>query len=96
MSACCPPGGKRGQAVVLHFYVFDDSKSATETVRILDAGHTIATLRFRFAAVAFNRPRSAKWLVPRSLKPGVLQACVTASDPSGNRSREVCVPLRIV
>jgi hypothetical protein len=93
--AMCAATGSRGQTVTLQFNVADDSKKATATLQILNAGRPVTTLRFRYRTAVLNRPRTARWLVPRSLKASLLKVCLTASDPSGNHAGKACAPLKI-
>ena len=86
----------RGRRSALYFAVADDSKKATAVIRVLDSGRQIATFSFRYQAAVLGRQRSATWLVPRALKPGVLQARLSAADLSGNRSHKSCAALTVV
>ena len=91
LSATAP----RGQTVTLRFYVADDSRQATATFQILDAGKPVLTRHFRYTQATPTRGRVTRWLVPPSTHRGLLQVCVTASDPSGNRSKRVCAQLTV-
>ena len=88
--------GKRGQKVAITFYVSDDSKHATATFQVLDGKRPLLTRHFRYSVAILRRTRTIRWLVPRSTRRGLLQACLTASDPAGNRSPRTCADLKIL
>ena len=93
--AVLPAASPRGRTVTLRFYVGDDSKMATATFQILDAGKPLVTRHFRYTLAELNRGRVARWTVPRSMHRGLLRVCVTASDPSGNQSKRACADLKV-
>ena len=93
--AVLPATAPRGRTVTLRFYVADDSKHATATFQILATGRPLVTRHFRYTLAIPTRARATSWLVPPSIQPGPLQVCVTASDPSGNRSKTVCADLQV-
>jgi hypothetical protein len=90
-----PASGKRGSVVRLKYSVLDDSERTREVIRI-SAGQTLkAVLRTPMRTAVYQKPRTATWRVPKSLKPGVLRFCIVATDPSGNHNAPVCTPLTV-
>ena len=91
-----PSSGTRGQAARLRYRVRDDSRRSREWADVYRGKKRLATVRGPLdeadPGVLFYFLR---WRVPRSLVPGTLRFCVTAQDPTGNRSRRSCAPLRI-
>ena len=90
-----PASGKRGSTVLLKYSVLDDSERTRDVIRI-SAGRTLkAVLRTPMRTAVYQKPRLAKWRVPKSLKPGMLRFCIVATDPSGNHNAPVCTPLTV-
>src|SRR5262249_35678219 len=76
-----PASGRRGSIVRLKYSVLDDSERTREVIRI-SAGKTLeGVLRTPMRTAVYQKPRTATWHVPRSLKPGALRFCIVATDP---------------
>jgi hypothetical protein len=92
-----PATAKRGTAATLRFDVFDDSGRCRATVDVYEAGALVATLHSPMAFAVGTRRVTVRWPVPEKLRSRQLRFCVTASDPSGNRSKPDCATfLRVV
>jgi hypothetical protein len=90
-----PASAKRGSIVRLKYSVLDDSERTREVIRI-SAGNAIkAVLRAPMRTAVYQKPHSASWRVPKSLKRGTLRFCIVATDPSGNRNAPACTPLTV-
>ena len=74
----------------------DSVPAAAAVIRVLRGRRKVASFSFRFRTAVFGRPRAVTWVVPRSLKPGTVQACLTAADLSGNHSRVSCAPVKVL
>jgi hypothetical protein len=85
-----PATAERGRDAALHFDLFDDSGTASATVRVFGGGKELATMAVRPVVSVGTRHATARWLVPRRISGRQLRFCVTATDPAGNRSAPSC------
>jgi hypothetical protein len=90
-----PASGKRGSTVRLKYSVLDDSERTREVIRINAGGALKAVLRTPMRSAVYQKPHSATWRVPKSLKAGTLRFCIVATDPTGNHNAPVCSPLTV-
>jgi hypothetical protein len=83
--------GQRGRPLKLQYRIYDDSGKASAVLQVVaPPGHAVATFRVPLRPTAFQTSSSVVWKVPRTVKPGQVKVCLTATDPSGNRSRRAC------
>ena len=83
--------GRRGNSMRLRYRLYDDSGKASVALAVHAAsGRVVASFKIPLRPVAFQSVASVAWKVPRTLAPGQLRVCLTATDPSGNRSRKAC------
>jgi hypothetical protein len=75
----------------IQYAVADDSGKAAVTVTILSKGSPIAVIARPLAAVNPAALYAVRWRPPHGVHG--LRYCVTAVDPSGNRSKPACAPL---
>jgi hypothetical protein len=91
-----PSTGARGQMARLRYRVRDASGRSREWAAVFRGKRRLTTVRGPLdeadPSVLYSFLR---WRVPRSLAPGTLRFCVTAQDPTGNRSKPSCARLRI-
>jgi hypothetical protein len=91
-----PSTGARGQLARLRYRVRDASGRSREWANVFRLKRRLATVR---GPLDEADPRVLysflRWRVPRSITPGTLRFCVTAQDPTGNRSKPSCARLRI-
>jgi hypothetical protein len=91
-----PASARKGHRASLRFDVFDDSGRSNAVVRVYEDNLLLATLTSPTTFKIGTRNVSVHWLVPKGLRSRHLRFCVTASDPTGNRSTPACAPfLRI-
>jgi Divergent InlB B-repeat domain len=95
IASALPSSGKRGRIAKLRYTASDASGRSREVLRIVRGKRLLHVVRVPTAHVAPQRVYAARWRVPRTIRPGLLKLCVTAIDPSANRSRMSCAPLRI-
>jgi hypothetical protein len=89
--------GHPGKPAALKFFVYDDSGSVRERIVITTAsGRKVATLQRPLAPVNPVEMKTVRWTVPARPPSRRLLYCVTAIDPSGNRSRTACADLTVV
>ena len=82
---------KRGRTLKLGYHLYDDSGRAGVVVKVsTTAGRALATLKVPPRATSFQALATVSWKVPLNVRPGQLNACLVATDPSGNRGRKVC------
>jgi hypothetical protein len=88
--------GVSGKTAQLRYRVTDNSGMSAERATVYRGRRAIGTARGRLDEAD---PRALyyflTWPVPKSMRPGVLRFCVTATDAVGNASRPSCAPLRI-
>ena len=83
--------GRRGSSMRLRYRLYDDSGKASVALAVHAAsGRVVASFKIPLRPVAFQSVASVPWKVPRTLAPGQLRVCLTATDPSGNGSRRAC------
>ncbi len=87
-----PASARRGKPATLRFDVFDDSGRSSAVVRVDENGVPVARLASQMRFQIGTRHAQVRWPVPRHLRSRRLRFCVTASDPSGNRSTPSCAP----
>jgi hypothetical protein len=91
-----PSTGVRGQTARLRYRVNENSRRSREWANVFRGNRRLATVRGPLdeadPSVLYSFLR---WRVPAGVAPGMLRFCVTAEDPTGNRSRPSCGPLRI-
>jgi hypothetical protein len=90
-----PSTGTRGGTAKLRYAASDDSMRARLAIRITTgagaaAGHVTAPLR----ELRPQRITTVTWHVPRKAS-SRLHFCLVAIDAAGNRSAQVCAPLRV-
>jgi hypothetical protein len=86
--------GSRGKIAHLRYRLWEDSGKTRDMVQVVAAGRRIATIRTSLAAVTDGETYYVKWRVPAKIKTPA-RFCVTASDPSGNRSAQSCAGFRV-
>src|SRR5262245_16887750 len=88
--------GERGQLARLRYRVREASGRSREWANVFRKKRRLATVR---GPLDEADPRVLysflRWRVPQSITPGTLRFCVTAQDPTGNRSKPSCARLRI-
>jgi hypothetical protein len=83
--------GHRGRPMTLTYRLYDDSGKSSAVLQVLPRkGRALATFTVPLRRVDFQTVYSLVWNVPRTVKPGQLRLCMTATDPSGNRSKRGC------
>jgi hypothetical protein len=87
---------RRGEVARLRFRVSDDSGSSRRIAHVFRGVRRLATVSSRLeledsAALYYY----LGWRVPRTLAPGALRFCVSASDEAGNVGRPSCASLRV-
>jgi hypothetical protein len=87
-----PASARRGKPATLRFDLFDDSGRSSAVVRVYENGALVARLATRVRFQIGTRHEVVTWPVPQRLHSRRLRFCVTASDPSGNRSTPSCAP----
>lgn len=87
--------GTVGHPMTLHYLVADDSGRSSLVLQVLVGATTLETIDVPMARVDGQKTYSARWTVPASLPPGTPRLCLTARDPSGNKSRRYCTALAI-
>jgi hypothetical protein len=87
--------GTVGHPMTLRYLVSDDSGRSAVVVQVLVGTATIETIDVPLERVDGQKTYSVRWLVPATLPAGTPRLCVTARDPSGNRSRRYCTALAI-
>jgi hypothetical protein len=87
--------GRPGKYVALHFVSTDRSRLTRETVSVYRGTKRIAWF-YRLSIRDNSRGNSFDpWQVPLRYAGLTLRYCMTASDQYGNRSQQVCAPLRV-
>jgi hypothetical protein len=84
-----------GTPAKLTFRVLDDSEHASAAITITAGGTTVATLTSGTLAAVFTKRQSLTWTVPKTMPTKAVKLCLRATDPAGNRSAPVCVPIRV-
>src|SRR2546428_641710 len=91
------PGlGKRGRRTALKYLAFDDSGRVGVVIQVLAGRHALATLRLPLRSGSPTQTSYVAWRVPLRPPSPQLQFCVTPTDPSGNRGRRSCAPIKAV
>ncbi len=88
--------GHRGQSMKLRYMIFDDSGRARVQLEVRVGASRIATFDVRLRPVSGQKSYSVPWTVPSNLRVGPTKLCVTGIDPTGNKSRPACGPVRIL
>lgn len=91
-----PSVGRPGASAQLRYRVREQAGRSRETATVFRGRTRLATVRGRMHVVEpdvlfYFLP----WRVPMNVKAGALRFCVQSVDPTGNRSRPSCAPLRI-
>ena len=84
--------GKAGSRTSLRYFAYDDSRTSREHITIYFRGRPLAQIRTRWTRRLNSNTVVVRWQSPRARR-GLLRFCVTATDPSGNRSKPSCAPL---
>jgi hypothetical protein len=92
-AAAVPSSGRAGRSMRLHYTVFDDSGRSAVTLEVRAGTTTLATIKVPLAHVVALKTYAVPWRVPMTIPTAKARLCVTAFDPSGNRSRPYCAPL---
>jgi hypothetical protein len=82
-----PSLGKRGRRTALKYLAFDDSGRVGVVIQVFAGRLALATFRLPLRSGSPTQTSYVAWRVPLSPPSPQLQFCVTATDPSGNRSR---------
>lgn len=83
-----------GDVLTAVFYISDDSGRAAAKLAVVHARRTVATIPLPMHATHIQFPVQVRDRVRASVPRTKSQLCVTAVDPSGNRSPKSCVALR--
>jgi hypothetical protein len=89
-----PTSGRRGRIVKLPYYLGDDSKRSSGTIRIRAAGKIVGVVAIPLRPVRLGQVYFASWRVPRQA-PKLLEFCLVGVDPAGNRSLKACGDLTV-
>jgi hypothetical protein len=84
-----------GKPVTLTFRVLDDSEHASATITITAGAKTVATITQKTISAVYTKQQSAVWAVPKKLPAKGVKLCLSATDPSGNKSAPTCVPIKV-
>jgi hypothetical protein len=87
------PFAKPGESVSLSYLILEDSKRASDVLTVFSGSQQLATFRFPLRPAIYTKPHSVSWLVPDP-PPPELRYCVRATDASGNRGKESCMPIK--
>ena len=97
IAAALPSAGSRGRPMRLSYEASDDSGRTSAVLQVITGrARVLATFRRPLQPTAADRAYSVTWHVPATLADVAVKLCVTATDPSGNRSRRSCEPLTVV
>lgn len=88
------PFAKAGQPVKLSFGIVEDSERASAVVAIFSGSRQLAMFRGPLRHVVFTQEQSVTWRVPDPV-PANLRFCVRATDGSGNRGPQLCLPIKL-
>jgi hypothetical protein len=87
---------RRGRPTALAYTVLDNSGWSSVVVRVLGPHqHTLATFRIPLRRIHVSQHQTVKWSVPATLARTTIKVCVSARDPSGNRSQTSCAATRV-
>ncbi len=84
-----------GDVMKLRYVVADDSGRAAVELRVLAGKRPLAKLDVPMRRVDGRKTYSVPWRVTAGLVTTAARLCITARDPSGNRSRQFCAPIEL-
>lgn len=84
-----------GDSMKLRYAVADDSGRAAVQLTVLAGKRRLAKLNVPMRRVDGRKTYSVRWRVTSGLVTTAARLCVTARDPSGNRSRRFCAPIQL-
>ncbi len=90
-----PARGKAGADVNLPYRVHDNSGTSREIVRVYVGDTVVKRIRLGNGPAAPAIRYRAVWHAPRRVPAKPVRFCVTSYDPSGNRGRRACAPIRL-
>jgi hypothetical protein len=76
--------------LTLRFYVYDDSGHAAVNATVARAGRVLFQHDVRSTSSSFTKVQTQTLRLPRGLKITGARLCLTAVDPTGNRSSASC------
>jgi hypothetical protein len=85
-----PATARLGKTANLRFDLYDDSGRTAAVIRVYANTTLLTTLTAPMTFSVATRSVVVQWPVPRVLSSRRLRFCVTAVDPSGNRSQPTC------
>src|SRR5262249_7232591 len=84
-----------GQEVTLRYSVLEDSERSSDVATIADGSTQLDVVRLPMQPAVYTKLHTVTWRVPDPA-PKDLRFCVVATDPSGNRGKETCVPIKLL
>ena len=84
-----------GDSMKLRYTVADDSGRAAVELRVLAGKHRLAKLDVPMRRVDGRKTYFVRWRVTSGLVTTTARLCITARDPSGNRSQQFCAPIEL-
>ena len=84
-----------GDLMRLRYAVGDDSGRAAVELTVLAGKRRLAKLDVPMRRVDGSKTYFARWRVTSGLVTTAARLCITARDPSGNRSKRYCTPIEL-
>jgi hypothetical protein len=84
-----------GDSMKLRYTVADDSGRAAVELSVLAGRRRLAKLDVPMRRVDGRKTYFVRWRVTSGLATAAARLCITARDPSGNRSRQFCTPIEL-
>ena len=91
-----PGVGKRGRRTALKYLAFDDSGLIGVVIQVFAGRRVGRDLSAPLRSGSPTQTSYVAWRVPLRPPSPQLQFCVTPTDPSGNRGRRSCAPIKAV